>query len=56
VHVRTTKILVAEDQRELQRALQINLRARLYTVVAARTGRETLALGERPPVLGRRPI
>jgi two-component system, OmpR family, KDP operon response regulator KdpE len=38
------KILVAEDQAELQRALRINLRVRQYTVLAARTGREALAL------------
>ena len=41
---RTTTILVVEDQAELQRALRINLRARLYDVLAARTGREALAL------------
>jgi two-component system, OmpR family, KDP operon response regulator KdpE len=41
---RTTKILVIEDQRELQRALRINLRARQYDVMAARTRREALAL------------
>jgi len=39
-----TKILVVEDQRELQRALRINLRARQYDVMAARTRREALAL------------
>jgi two-component system, OmpR family, KDP operon response regulator KdpE len=39
-----TKILVAEDQAELQRALHINLRVREYDVMAARTGREALAL------------
>jgi two-component system KDP operon response regulator KdpE len=38
------RILVVEDQAELQRALRINLRARLYDVMAARTGREALAL------------
>jgi two-component system, OmpR family, KDP operon response regulator KdpE len=37
-------ILVVEDQGELQRALRINLRARQYGVLAARTGREALAL------------
>jgi two-component system, OmpR family, KDP operon response regulator KdpE len=41
---RAAKILVAEDQAELQRALQINLRVRLYDVMAAGTGREALAL------------
>jgi two-component system, OmpR family, KDP operon response regulator KdpE len=52
-HARTAKILVAEDQTELQRALRINLRARLYDVVAARTGREALALaaGRRPDAI-----
>jgi two-component system, OmpR family, KDP operon response regulator KdpE len=49
-HAGAAQILVAEDQRELQRALQINLRARLYHVIAARTGREALALAaSRPP-------
>jgi two-component system, OmpR family, KDP operon response regulator KdpE len=37
-------ILVVEDQAELQRALRINLRARQYDVLAARTGREALEL------------
>jgi two-component system, OmpR family, KDP operon response regulator KdpE len=41
---------VVEDHAELQRALRINLRARLYDVIAARTGREALALAaSRPP-------
>ncbi len=45
-----TRILVVEDHPELQRALRINLRARLYEVVAARTGREALAAAaSRPP-------
>jgi two-component system, OmpR family, KDP operon response regulator KdpE len=43
-HARTTKILVVEDQTELRRALQINLRVRLYDVTTARSGREALAL------------
>ena len=43
-------ILLVEDQPELVRALQINLRARRYEVVTARTGREALALAaSRPP-------
>jgi two-component system, OmpR family, KDP operon response regulator KdpE len=45
-----TRILVVEDHPELQRALLINLRARLYDVMAAGTGREALALAaSRPP-------
>jgi two-component system, OmpR family, KDP operon response regulator KdpE len=48
--VRRTRILVVEDHVELQRALRINLRARLYDVIAARTGQEALALAaSRPP-------
>jgi two-component system, OmpR family, KDP operon response regulator KdpE len=48
--VRRTRILVVEDHAELQRALRINLRARLYDVIAARTGQEALALAaSRPP-------
>jgi two-component system KDP operon response regulator KdpE len=44
------KVLVAEDQVELQRALRINLRARLYEVSGARTGQEALAMAAgRPP-------
>ena len=39
-----TKILLVQGQAELQRALQVNLRARLYDVMAARTGREAIAL------------
>lgn len=38
------RILVVEDQAELQRALCINLRARQYDVLAARTGQEALAM------------
>jgi two-component system, OmpR family, KDP operon response regulator KdpE len=39
-----TRVLVVEDQAELQRDLQFNLRAGLYDVMTARTGREALAL------------
>ena len=43
-------ILLVEDQPELVRALEINLRARQYDVITARTGREALALAaSRPP-------
>jgi two-component system, OmpR family, KDP operon response regulator KdpE len=42
-------ILLVEDQPELVRALQINLRARQYEVVTARTGREALALAASHP-------
>ena len=42
-------ILVVEDHAELQRALRINLRARQYDVMAARTGREALALAASSP-------
>jgi two-component system, OmpR family, KDP operon response regulator KdpE len=49
-HARLTSILVVQNQAELQRTLQANLRARLYDVMAARTGREALALAaSRPP-------
>ena len=41
------KILVVEDHAELQRALRINLRARLYDVMTARSGRQALALAAR---------
>jgi two-component system KDP operon response regulator KdpE len=37
-------VLIVEDQPELLRALRINLRARQYDVLTARTGREALAL------------
>ncbi len=48
--VRPSGILVVEDQPELVRALRINLRARQYEVLTARTGREALALAaSRPP-------
>ena len=39
-----TRVLVVEDQAELQRDLQLNLTAGLYDVMTARTGREALAL------------
>jgi two-component system, OmpR family, KDP operon response regulator KdpE len=42
-------ILLVEDQPELVRALRINLRARQYDVLAARTGREALALAASHP-------
>jgi two-component system, OmpR family, KDP operon response regulator KdpE len=46
----TARILVVEDQAEMQRALRINLRARQYDVLAASTGQEALALAaSRPP-------
>jgi two-component system, OmpR family, KDP operon response regulator KdpE len=38
------RILVVEGHAELQRVLHINLRARLYDVIAARTAREALAI------------
>jgi DNA-binding response OmpR family regulator len=44
-----TTILLVEDQPELLRALRINLRARQYDVVAARTGREALSLAANHP-------
>jgi two-component system, OmpR family, KDP operon response regulator KdpE len=42
-------ILIVEDQPELLRALRINLRARQYDVVMARTGREALAVAASHP-------
>jgi two-component system, OmpR family, KDP operon response regulator KdpE len=42
-------ILLVEDQAELTRALRINLRARQYDVITARTGREALALAASHP-------
>src|SRR6202451_1200597 len=42
-------VLVVEDQPELLRALRINLRARQYDVVTARTGREALAMAASQP-------
>ena len=48
--LRPSGILVVEDQLELVRALRINLQARQYEVLTARTGREALALAaSRPP-------
>jgi len=46
---RPAKVLIVEDQPELQRALRINLRARQYEVLTARTGREALALAASQP-------
>jgi two-component system KDP operon response regulator KdpE len=43
------EILLVEDQPELVRALEINLRARQYAVVTARTGREALTLAASHP-------
>jgi two-component system, OmpR family, KDP operon response regulator KdpE len=45
----TTKILIVEDEPELIRALRINLRARQYDVLTARTGREALAVAASHP-------
>jgi len=44
-----SEVLLVEDQPELLRALTINLRARQYEVVAARTGREALAMAAQQP-------
>ena len=44
-----TSILIVDDQPELVRALSINLRARHYDVVTARTGREALAAAASDP-------
>ena len=46
---RPSAILVVEDQPELMRALRINLRARQYDVLAARSGREALAVAASDP-------
>ncbi|HTU04971.1 MAG TPA: response regulator [Trebonia sp.] len=43
------QILIVEDQVQLLRALQINLRARQYEVLTARTGREALAVAAATP-------
>ncbi len=43
------RILLVEDQPELLRALRINLRARQYDVLCARTGREALSLAASHP-------
>jgi len=42
-------VLLVEDQPELLRALSINLRARQYEVLTARTGREALAVAASHP-------
>jgi len=42
-------VLIVEDQPELLRALRINLRARQYDVLTARTGREALAVAASEP-------
>ena len=44
-----TRILIVEDERELLRALTINLRARKYDVDAAGDGTTALALAARNP-------
>ena len=44
-----TSILVVQQQPELERALQVNLRAKSYDVMAARTGREAMALAASQP-------
>jgi two-component system, OmpR family, KDP operon response regulator KdpE len=46
---RQPRILVVEDQVALQQTLRANLRARLYDVMAARTGREALSLAVTQP-------
>jgi two-component system, OmpR family, KDP operon response regulator KdpE len=50
-HARRTTILVAEDHPGLERDLRINLQAGRYDVVAARTGRDAMAMaaGQPPP-------
>ena len=45
----TNAVLIVEDQPELLRALSINLRARQYDVLTARTGREALAVAASNP-------
>ena len=45
----TNAVLIVEDQPELLRALSINLRARQYDVLTARTGREALAVAASHP-------
>jgi two-component system KDP operon response regulator KdpE len=47
--VHQSEILIVEDQAELVRALRINLRARHYDVLTARTGREALAVAASHP-------
>jgi len=46
---RPNAVLIVEDQPELLRALRINLRARQYDVLTARTGREALAVAASQP-------
>jgi two-component system, OmpR family, KDP operon response regulator KdpE len=46
---RVSEILIVEDQLELVRALDINLRARHYSVQTARTGRAALAAAATHP-------
>ena len=46
---RAGRVLIVEDQPELLRALSINLRARQYDVLTARTGREALAVAASHP-------
>jgi len=46
---RPNAVLIVEDQPELLRALSINLRARQYDVLTARTGREALAVAASEP-------
>jgi two-component system KDP operon response regulator KdpE len=46
---RPNAVLIVEDQAELLRALSINLRARQYEVLTARTGREALAVAASGP-------
>jgi two-component system KDP operon response regulator KdpE len=48
-HSRPNEVLIVEDQPELLRALRINLRARQYDVLTARTGREALAVASSQP-------
>ena len=43
------QVLVVEDQPQLRRALQINLRARQYEVATATTGRDALAVAAASP-------
>lgn len=44
-----TRVLVVDDEPQLLRALQINLRARSYEVVTASTGREALRVAAQSP-------
>jgi two-component system, OmpR family, KDP operon response regulator KdpE len=49
IAARSPRILIVEDEPALQRALEINLRARGYDVVTASTGRQALAQAARRP-------